>query len=101
MRRKARVEGAAKRDCEAEDFVISTLRKAVSEVGPNVPVDQIETMKQIVSGSVAQSRFRNRRDANFRAAGFVCRFDRPIRHHELFYESANARVRHSRGGWGK
>jgi putative ABC transport system permease protein len=38
--------------------VISTLRTAVSEVGPNVPVDQIETMKQMVSGSVAQSRFR-------------------------------------------
>jgi putative ABC transport system permease protein len=38
--------------------VISALRKAVSEVGPNVPVDQIETMQQIVSGSVAQSRFR-------------------------------------------
>lgn len=81
--------------------MIGTLRKAVSEVGPNVPVDQIETMKQIVSGSVAQSRFRNRLDANFRVAGFVCRFDRPIRHYELFYESANARVRHSRGGWGK
>lgn len=38
--------------------VISALRRAISEVGPNVPVDQIETMKQIVSGSVAQSRFR-------------------------------------------
>jgi putative ABC transport system permease protein len=38
--------------------VISALRKAISEVGPNVPVDQMETMKQIVSGSVAQSRFR-------------------------------------------
>jgi hypothetical protein len=38
--------------------VISTLRKAVSEVGPNVAVDQIETIKQMVSGAVAQSRFR-------------------------------------------
>ncbi len=27
-------------------------------MGPNVPVDQIETMKQIVSDSLAQSRFR-------------------------------------------
>src|SRR5258708_18878238 len=38
--------------------ITSALRKAVSEVGPNVPVDQIETMKEIISGSVAQSRFR-------------------------------------------
>jgi len=38
--------------------VISALRRTISQVGPNVPVDQIETMKQIVSGSVAQPRFR-------------------------------------------
>jgi putative ABC transport system permease protein len=38
--------------------VTSTLRKAVSEVDANVPMDQIETMRQIVSGSVGQSRFR-------------------------------------------
>ena len=38
--------------------VISSLRTAITEVAPNVPVDQIQTMKQIVSGSVAQSRFR-------------------------------------------
>jgi ABC-type lipoprotein release transport system permease subunit len=38
--------------------VTSALRKAVSEVDANVPLDQIETMRQIVSGSVAQSRFR-------------------------------------------
>lgn len=37
---------------------ISALRRAISEAGPDVPVDQIETMKEIVSGSVAQSRFR-------------------------------------------
>ena len=36
----------------------NALRRAVAEVGPNVPVDQIETMKQIVLGSVGQSRFR-------------------------------------------
>jgi putative ABC transport system permease protein len=36
----------------------SSLRRAVSEVSQNVPVDQIETMKEIVSGSVGQSRFR-------------------------------------------
>ena len=34
------------------------MRRAVAETGPNVPVDQIETMKQIVFGSVGQSRFR-------------------------------------------
>jgi putative ABC transport system permease protein len=34
------------------------LRKAVSEVDSNVPMDHIETMQQIVSGSVGQSRFR-------------------------------------------
>jgi ABC-type antimicrobial peptide transport system permease subunit len=38
--------------------VTSALRKAVSEVDANVPLDQIETMQQIVSGSVGQSRFR-------------------------------------------
>lgn len=38
--------------------VTSALRKAVSEVDANVPLDQIETMKQIVSVSVGQSRFR-------------------------------------------
>lgn len=38
--------------------VVSALRRAVAEVGPNVPVDQIETMKQIVFGSVGQYRFR-------------------------------------------
>jgi putative ABC transport system permease protein len=34
------------------------LRNAVSEVDANVPLDHIETMKQIVSVSVGQSRFR-------------------------------------------
>jgi putative ABC transport system permease protein len=34
------------------------LRHAVSEVDANVPLDQIETMREIVSVSVAQSRFR-------------------------------------------
>jgi predicted permease len=38
--------------------VTSALRKAVSEVDPNVPLDQIETMKQIVSVSVGEPRFR-------------------------------------------
>jgi len=38
--------------------LISALRKAVSAVDPNVPVDPIETMQQIVSASVSQSRFR-------------------------------------------
>jgi putative ABC transport system permease protein len=38
--------------------VTSALRKAVSEVDAKVPLDQIETMKQIVSVSVGQSRFR-------------------------------------------
>jgi putative ABC transport system permease protein len=34
------------------------LRKAVSDVDANVPLDQIATMQEIVSGSVGQSRFR-------------------------------------------
>jgi putative ABC transport system permease protein len=38
--------------------VTSALRKAVADVDPNVPMDQVETMKQIVHGSVAESRFR-------------------------------------------
>jgi putative ABC transport system permease protein len=38
--------------------VTRALRKAVSEVDANVPMDQIETMNQIVYGSVGQSRFR-------------------------------------------
>jgi putative ABC transport system permease protein len=38
--------------------VVHTLRRTVAEAAPSVPVDQIETMKQIVFGSVEQSRFR-------------------------------------------
>ena len=38
--------------------VTSALRNAVSEIDANVPLDQIETMKEIVYGSVSQSRFR-------------------------------------------
>ena len=38
--------------------LVKALRKAISEVGFKVPVDQIETMEQIVSASVSQSRFR-------------------------------------------
>jgi putative ABC transport system permease protein len=38
--------------------LVGALRKAISEVDPNVPVDRIETMEQIVSASVSQSRFR-------------------------------------------
>jgi putative ABC transport system permease protein len=37
--------------------VTSALRRAVSEVAAGVPMDQIETMKQIVSASVGQPRF--------------------------------------------
>jgi putative ABC transport system permease protein len=37
--------------------VTSALRKAVSDVDTSVPIDQIETMKQIVSASVGQPRF--------------------------------------------
>jgi predicted permease len=36
----------------------SALRKAVAEVDPEVPMDQIATMQQLVSGSVGESRFR-------------------------------------------
>ena len=40
------------------ESVTSALRKAVLEIDPNVPMDQIGTMKEIVYGSVSQSRFR-------------------------------------------
>jgi putative ABC transport system permease protein len=36
----------------------AALRRAVSEVDPNVPLDQIATMKQMLSASVGQPRFR-------------------------------------------
>jgi putative ABC transport system permease protein len=39
-------------------ILTSALRKAVSEVDASVPMDQIATMKQIVSVSVGQPRFR-------------------------------------------
>jgi putative ABC transport system permease protein len=43
----------------AEPAALSrALRKAISAVDSNVPVDQIETMQQMVSASVSQSRFR-------------------------------------------
>ena len=38
--------------------VVSALRKAVSGVDPNVPIDEIASMKELVSGSVGQARFR-------------------------------------------
>ena len=38
--------------------VTSALRKAVSEVDASVPLDQIETMKQIISVSLGEPRFR-------------------------------------------
>ena len=38
--------------------LVDTLRKAVSDVDPNVPMDHIETMKQLVYGSEGESRFR-------------------------------------------
>ncbi len=38
--------------------LIGALRRAVSEVDPNVPLDQIATIKQMVSSSVGQPRFR-------------------------------------------
>jgi len=38
--------------------LIPALRKVISEVDSNVPVDQIETMRKIISASVSQSRFR-------------------------------------------
>ena len=37
----------------------SALRKAVAEVDPEVPMDQVATMDQLVSGSVGQARFRS------------------------------------------
>jgi putative ABC transport system permease protein len=38
--------------------LVKALRKVISEVDSTVPVDPVETMKQIVSTSVSQSRFR-------------------------------------------
>ena len=38
--------------------LIGALRKAVSDVDPNVPMDHAETMKQLVYGSEGESRFR-------------------------------------------
>jgi predicted permease len=38
--------------------LIGALRKAVSDVDPNVPMDHTETMKQLVYGSEGESRFR-------------------------------------------
>ena len=35
------------------------LRKAAAEVDPEVPMDQVATMEQLVSGSVGESRFRS------------------------------------------
>jgi len=46
------------RTAVAPQNVISSLRQAVAAVDPSVPMDQIETMKQIVYGSVGQTRFR-------------------------------------------
>jgi predicted permease len=45
--------------------VTGALRRAVSQVDANVPVDQIETMTQIVHGSVEESRFRTSMVAMF------------------------------------
>ena len=38
--------------------LVGALRRAVSDVDPHVPIDQIATMKQMVSASVGQPRFR-------------------------------------------
>ena len=38
--------------------LIGALRKAVSDVDPKVPMDHIETMKELVYGSEGESRFR-------------------------------------------
>jgi len=37
---------------------VGELRAAVSAIDPSIAVDRIETMRQLVSGSVAQPRFR-------------------------------------------
>ena len=38
--------------------LIGVLRKAVSDIDPNIPMDHIQTMKQLVYGSEGESRFR-------------------------------------------
>jgi len=38
--------------------VVNAVRRAVAKTAPDVPMDQIATMQQIVYGSVGESRFR-------------------------------------------
>jgi putative ABC transport system permease protein len=38
--------------------VAGAVRRAVAEVAPDVPLDSVETMREIVAGSVGQARFR-------------------------------------------
>ncbi len=40
------------------ETVVRALQKAVADVDPTVPMDQIQTMNELVADSVAQSRFR-------------------------------------------
>src|SRR5207245_3204966 len=39
-------------------ILTSALRKAATEVDPEVPMDQVATMDQLVYGSVSEARFR-------------------------------------------
>jgi len=79
--------------------VTSALRKAVSEVDANIPMDQVETMKQIVYGSVGQSRFRTAVLVMLRASFPLCRFHWPLWRNELLGESADTGVRYTDGDW--
>jgi len=47
--------------------VVNALRRAVAETAPDVPMDQIATMQQIVYGSVGESRFQTALLAAFAA----------------------------------
>ena len=75
----------------------SALRKAVSDIDTNVAIDRIETMKQIVYGSVAESRFRTGLLVVFALLALFVAFVGLC--DELFGKSKNARVRHPNGVW--
>jgi hypothetical protein len=76
----------------------SSLRKAVSEVDATVPLDQIETMQQIVFGSVGQSRFRTAVLAMFALLALLW-LHRSVWRNELFGEPAHTGVWHPHGSW--
>jgi len=51
--------------------VLNALRRAVAETGPDVPMDEVATMKQLVYGSADESRFRTALLAAFAAMALM------------------------------